>query len=65
MKNWVELIDCVVLSSEEDPDLKEGLKYLDEKAQHRGISIYDMLIEVYQKKELEKRIQDWKAAKAL
>ena len=62
-KVWMELVDEVVLTSDEDKELKEGLHFLDEEATHRKIDIYDMILKLYEKDELDKKIRDWKKAK--
>lgn len=62
-KIWMELVDEVVLTSDKDKELKEGLHFLDEEALHRKIDIYDMILKLYEKDELDKKIRDWKKAK--
>jgi len=64
-KQWIEMIDLVILNVGEDTKLKEGLKYLDEEALRRKINIYDMILVLYEKSELDKRIKSWKKAKEL
>lgn len=62
---WIEMIDLVILSATDgDRKLKEGLEFLDKEALYRKISIYDMVLALYDKGELDKRIESWKKAKA-
>jgi len=56
MKHWMELVDEVVLNSDGDNELKEGLHFLDKEASHRQINIYDMILKLYEKDEFDKKI---------
>lgn len=65
-ENWIEMMDLVILSStEEDKKLKSGLRFLDGEAMNRKIDIYDMALALYDKVEVDKKIESWKQAKAL
>lgn len=43
---FAEVVDDLVRMSDEDPDLAGGLRWIDEQAQRRGISFYEMVFEV-------------------
>ena len=65
-KEWREMIDAVILHSKEwDIGLKHGLEFLDKEALKRKITIYEMILVLYEKSELLKRIESWQEAKAL
>ena len=62
-KLWIELIDEVIMNSTGDADLTEGLHYLDKIALDKKISIYDAVLTVYEKADVEKRVESFKKAK--
>jgi len=64
-KYWIEMIDAVTLYANKDKDLLNRLQFLDKEASYRKISIYDMILRLYDKDESIKRIQSWKKAKEL
>lgn len=43
---FASLIDELVESADQDPELADGIRWLDEQAQRRGVTIYDMAFEV-------------------
>ena len=43
LKHWQKFCDELIIVSENDQELKEGLAWLDEQAQKKGISFYEML----------------------
>jgi len=43
LKHWRKFCDELVIVSENDQELKEGLAWLDEQAQKKGVSFYEML----------------------
>lgn len=53
------IVDLLVQLSEQDPELKNGLVWLDKQAQQRGISIYDMVFEVLHKHDINVKAKDW------
>ena len=45
--------------SEYDPELSDGIKWLDEQAQKKGITFYDMVFEVLYKHDVNSKAKDW------
>ena len=43
---FASLIDELVESADQDPELADGIRWLDEQARRRGVTIYDMAFEV-------------------
>lgn len=41
--HWRKFCDELIIASENDPELEDGLKWLDELAQKKGISFYEVL----------------------
>jgi len=52
-------VDCIVLGAQNDPVLKEGLKYIDEQAQHRGITFYEMMFFVVYMDVQKTSVREW------
>ncbi len=62
-KDFCELIDEAILGSGEDKELMEGFRTLDELAKGMRVSFYDLLLELYEKEEIEMRVNLWKKEK--
>jgi hypothetical protein len=45
--------------SEFDPELSDGIKWLDDQAQKKGITFYDMVFEVLYKHDVNSKAKDW------
>lgn len=43
---FTDVIDDLVVMSENDPELAAGIRWIDENAQKRGVSFYDVAFEV-------------------
>ena len=56
---FTKMIDELVRFSEYDPELKDGIKWLDERAQKKGISFYDMVFEVLYKHDVRTKAREW------
>ena len=54
-----KMVDELVEFSEHDPELADGIKWLDEQAQKKGISFYDMVFEVLYKHDVNSKAQEW------
>lgn len=61
--DFMDMVDKIVMMSDFDPELKEGLRYLDDKAKLTETSIYEVIYAVLGKWELEKRVKKWREAK--
>ena len=55
------LVDELVEFSECDPELADGLKWLDKEAQRRGIDFYEMAFIVLHRYDTEERAKNWLA----
>ncbi|MBC8483113.1 MAG: hypothetical protein H8D50_05220, partial [Thaumarchaeota archaeon] len=45
--------------SEHDPELSDGLKWLDGEAQKKGLSFYDMVYQVLYKHDVNSKAKEW------
>jgi len=57
--SFTKLVDEFVILSDDDPELKDGLSFLDKEAHKRGITFYDMMYEVFLKHDQNKRVKEW------
>ena len=53
------MVDELILMSEHDPELADGIKWLDAKATKKGISFYDMVFEVLYKHDVDEKASEW------
>jgi len=53
------MVDELVFLSETDPELKDGLKWLDEQAQKENFDIYDMVFKVLYRHDTNEQARDW------
>jgi len=53
------MVDDLVEFSEYDPELKEGLQWIDGQAQKLGISFYDMIFDVLYKYDVDNKAKKW------
>jgi len=56
---FCKMVDELVEFSQYDPELKDGIVWLDEQAQKKGISFYDMVFEVLYKHDVNSKAKDW------
>lgn len=54
-----KMVDELVELSDGDPELKDGIKWLDEQAQKKDISFYDMVFEVLYKHDVNIKAKEW------
>jgi len=54
-----KMVDELVEFSEHDPELADGIKWLDSQAQKKGITIYDMVFEVLYSHDINSKAQNW------
>lgn len=54
-----KMVDDLVEFSQFDPELKDGIQWLDSQAQKKGISFYDMVFEVLYKHDINTKARDW------
>jgi hypothetical protein len=56
---FTKMVDELVEFSDNDPELAEGIKWLDSQAQKKGISFYEMIFQVLYKHDINSRAQQW------
>ncbi len=56
---FTKMVDELVEFSEYDPELADGIRWLDEQAQKKGISFYDMVFEVLYKHDINSKAKNW------
>ena len=54
-----KMVDELVDFSVFDPELADGIKWLDIQAQKKGISFYDMVFEVLYKHDVDSKAKSW------
>ena len=54
-----KVVDELVESSEYDPELANGIKWLDDQAQKKGITLYDMVFEALYKHDVNSKAKKW------
>jgi len=54
-----KMIDELVEFSEYDPELSDGIKWLDEQAQKKGLTFYDMVYQVLYRHDVNSKAKDW------
>jgi len=56
---FTRMVDELVEFSDSDPELAEGIRWLDMQAQKKGISFYEMVFQVLYKHDINTRAQQW------
>ena len=56
---FTTLVDRLVDMSEHDPELADGIRWLDEQARKRQISFYEMIFDVLYKHDMNTRVEEW------
>ena len=56
---FTNMVDELIDFSEHDPELKDGIKWLDMKSKEKEISFYDMVFEVLQKHDIAVKAKAW------
>jgi len=56
---FTNMIDELVEFSEYDPELSDGIKWLDEQAQKKGLTFYDMVYQVLYRHDVNSKAKDW------
>ena len=54
-----KMVDELVEFSAHDPELADGIKWLDNQAQKKGITFYDMVFEVLYSHDINSKAQNW------
>jgi len=58
---FTSMVDELVEFSEYDPELAEGLKWIDGEAQKRGITFYEMVFDFLHRYDVDTRAKNWLA----
>ena len=56
---FMEMIDDLVVMSEKDSELAEGLKWIDVQSQRNGLTFYEMAKIILRKHMVERRAKEW------
>ena len=56
---FTRMVDELVEFSEHDPELSDGLKWLDGQAQKNGLSFYDMVYQVLYSHDVNSKAKEW------
>ncbi len=56
---FTKMVDELVEFSEYDPELKDGIQWIDEQAWKKGINFYDMVFEVLYRHDVNSKAKDW------
>jgi hypothetical protein len=61
--HFIEMIDDLVVMSEKDSELAEGLRWIDVQSQRNGLTFYEMAMIILRKHMAERRAKEWLNAK--
>ena len=56
---FMGIIDDLVVMSENDAELAEGLRWIDVQSQKNGVSFYEMAFIILRKHMAERRAKEW------
>ena len=56
---FTNMVDELVEFSEHDPELSDGIKWLDGQAQKKGLTFYDMVFEILYKHDVNSKAKNW------
>jgi hypothetical protein len=56
---FMEMIDDLVVMSEKDTELAEGLRWIDAQSQRNGLTFYEMAMIILRKHMAERRAKEW------
>jgi len=56
---FTKMVDELVIFSQYDKELADGIKWLDGQAQKEGVSFYDKVYEVMYKHDTNQRAKKW------
>lgn len=64
-ENFVKVVDDLVASAEGDPELADGLKWIDMQSRKNGVTFYEMALVILKKHMAERKAKEWMEAKRL
>lgn len=56
---FTKMVDELVEFAGTDPELAQGIRWLDDQAQKKNISFYDMVFEVLYRHDISDRAKQW------
>ena len=56
---FMGIIDDLVVMSEEDSELAEGLRWIDTQSRKQGVTFYEMAMIILRKHMAEKKAKEW------
>lgn len=56
---FTKIVDELVGISEHDPELAQGIKWLDDQARKKGVTFYDMVFEVLYRHDIDSKAREW------
>lgn len=56
---FTNMVDELVEFSEHDPELADGLRWIDDEAKKRGITFYEMVFFVLHKYDVDVKAKEW------
>ncbi len=56
---FTQLVDEMILYADSDPELKQGLQFLDHLAQEKGVSIYDVVFDRLYRYDMKEKAKRW------
>ena len=57
---FTNMMDAMVMDSEHDKELKDGLQWIDEEASKRKITFYEMTFLVLHKYDVDEKAKKWR-----
>lgn len=59
---FYQMVDECILENQ-DPEMREGFKFIDEYALHNNLTIYEFFAELFEQREINSYIKRWKKEK--
>ena len=56
---FTKIVDDLIDFADHDPELKDGIKWVDKQASEKGISFYEMVYEILYKHETQSKAKEW------
>lgn len=63
-EQFMSIIDDLVVMSENDSELADGLRWIDTQSQKSGLTFYEMALLVLRKHMAERRAKEWLQSKS-
>ena len=63
-EKFIKVVDDLVVSAEGDPELAEGLKWIDIQSRRNGVTFYEMALIILKKHLAERKAREWMSARS-